>query len=144
MSISPEGIRSKIQDVLTGVQLAAFASVTPEGAPQARYVMVMTDEDLTLRFATHLDAPKVDRVKANPKVHLLCGITSLETARHWVEVDGTAEVRTDPETRHAIWFDPLARYFSGPDDPNLAVIVVHPDRVTYHSMDQNAPQIWEP
>ncbi len=134
----------RIKQVLSGIQLATFTTVAADGSPRSRYVMIRVDEDMTLRFATHLATAKIEQIKSNPKVHLLCGVTSLETARHWVEVEGEAEIRTDEPSRQAIWFDPLSKYFSGPEDPNLAVIAVRPTSITYHSMEEDSPLVWKP
>lgn len=136
--------REKIGEVMNGIQLAALATTTPRGAPKVRYVMVAADQDLTMRVATFLRSSKVEQIRANPGVHLLCGVTSPEKAWHWIQVDGQAEIRTDDDERKAIWFDALEKYFSGPDDPNLGVIRISPARIAYHRMESREPEIWEP
>ncbi len=136
--------REKIAEVLNGVQLASLATMTVKGAPKVRYVMVAADQDLTLRIATFLRSAKVEQIRANPRVHLLCGVSALEEAREWVQVDGQAEICTDDEERKAIWFDALEKYFSGPGDPTLGVIRISPARIAYHRMESREPEIWEP
>ena len=63
-------LRDKIFEILCKPQMASLATVTAEGKPWVRYVMALTDEDLTLRFATFIEARKVAQIQAHPEVHL--------------------------------------------------------------------------
>jgi general stress protein 26 len=136
-------VKQKILDVLDGYQLASLATVTGEGKPWTRYVMIRTDPDLTVRVATFLASNKVKQIRATPEVHINCGVGDLESARHFVQIEGRATVTTDARERSAIWSEGLKRYFSGPDDPQFAVIVVKPYRIEYHSLGERQPQVWE-
>ncbi|UCD31644.1 MAG: pyridoxamine 5'-phosphate oxidase family protein, partial [Desulfobacterales bacterium] len=61
-------------------------------------------------------AGKVAQVNNNPQVHLTLGVTDLETAESYVQVQGTAQVLTDAATKKAVWYEHLASIFSGPED----------------------------
>ena len=135
-------LKKRILDVISQRRVAAFATVTPEGKPWVRYVVPRADEELTLTFATFLDSRKVAQVKKNPEVHLTTGVSNLETARQYVQVQGLAEVVTDDSERTAYWQDHLKVYFTGPDDPNYCLMVIKPYRIELVSMTGQDPEVW--
>ncbi len=137
-------LQEQIYQMFTTPQLASLATLTEDGKPWSRYVMTHADRDLTLRIATFVQANKVKQIRANPEVHLNCGVSSLESARQFLQIAGRAQVSTREDDRHAIWSDGLKSYFSGPDDPNMAVIIVKPYRIEHHSMQARQPRVWEP
>ncbi len=65
-------LKDKIYEILEKPQLAGLATVTEDGKPWVRYVMAMTGEDLTMRFATCVNARKVGQIEKQPEVHLTC------------------------------------------------------------------------
>ena len=134
--------KSKIQAILAGPKLASFATVTEDGRPWVRYVVVMTDEELNLRFATFVESRKVAQIRNNPNVHVTLN-GSLETESPYLQIEGTARVTTDQEERNAFWSEMLARYFEGPEDPKYAIVIVEPKRIEYWSFEDFAPEVWE-
>ena len=137
-------LKKKILEVLIQRRVAAFATVTEDGKPWVRYVVASPDEDLNLTFPTHLKSRKVAHLRRNPEAHLTCGVAALETARHYVQVAGTAEIVTEEAARKAHWRPFLSNYFQGPDDPDYCLVVVKPYRIEYVSMDAWSPEIWTP
>ena len=123
--------------------LAAIATVTEEGKPWVRYVAPTADETLTLRFASFLKSRKVAQIRKNPEVHLTGGVTELETAENYLQIQGRAEIVTDEAQRKAYWKEELKRYFSGHDDPNYCVVVVKPYRIEYMGTGSMEPEVWE-
>ena len=139
----PDDLKARIYDVLKQRRVACFATVTAENKPWVRYVVATADpETLSLTFATHLKSRKVGQIRANPEVHLCTGVSNLETARHYVQVQGTAEVVTDAAAKQAYWKDSLASYFSGPDDPDYSLVVITPYRIEYLSATATEPLVW--
>jgi general stress protein 26 len=67
-------LESMIAGEFRNPQFASLATITEDGLPWTRYVMIVGDNDLTLRCATLVTARKVDQVERNPEVHLSCGI----------------------------------------------------------------------
>ena len=136
-------LKAKILEKMNQPTLASFATITEDGKPWVRYVTPWADQDLVIRFATFAGSRKVAHVKNNPEVHLTLGVTDLATAQSYVQVQGKARIKTDEQSRQAVWFDALTNYFQGQDDPNLAVVEITPYRIEYMSMDSMAPEVWE-
>ena len=136
-------LKHRIFEAAKELQLVNFATVTEEGKPWVRYVMAKADKDLVFRFCSRLDTKKIRHIKKNPNVHISLGVTSLETARNWLQVEGKAEVSTDKTERHAFWFDELKDYFSGPDDPSFCIVIVKPSRIELGTMGSTQPEVWK-
>ena len=137
-------LKDQILEILGKPQLAGLATVTPEGNPWVRYVMVLASEDLTIHCATFIQARKVGQIKANPEVHLTCGVTNPMEMTPYLQIQGRAVLRTDEEIRHAFWSDMLAPIFEGPDDPKYGVLEVTPYRIEYCTPGSYEPQVWTP
>ena len=137
-------LKKKILDVLIQRRVSAFATVTEDGHPWVRYVVAFPDEELSLTFPTHLKSRKVAHIRRNPEVHLTTGVSNFETARNYVQVQGTAEIVTDEKLRKAHWRPFLGNYFEGADDPDYCLVVIRPYRIEYVSMDAWHPEVWTP
>jgi general stress protein 26 len=137
-------IETLIRQVLTGPKLAGLATVTGEGKPWVRYVMIFPNpEDFTLRIAAGAGSRKVAQIRENPEVHLNCGVDSLESAGDYLQIAARAEVTQDDELRRAHWYDGLEKYFKGPDDPSYALILVRPYRIECMTITSMEPRVWE-
>lgn len=136
-------LKKRIFDAAKELQLVNFATAQEDGRPWVRYVMAKADEDLTFRFCTRLGTRKITHIMKNPNVHISLGVTSLETAKNWLQVEGKAEITTDRNERHAFWFDELENYFSGPDDPAYCIVTVKPSRIELGTMGSMEPEVWE-
>jgi general stress protein 26 len=136
-------LKKKIFEAARELQLVNFATVTEDGKPWVRYVMAKADKDLVFRFCSSLDTKKIRHIKKNPNVHISLGVSSLETAKNWLQVEGKAEVSTDKNERHEFWFDELKNYFSGPDDPDYCIVIVRPSRIEFGTMGRIKPEVWE-
>ena len=137
-------LRQRIFDAAKELQLMNFATVTEDGKPWVRYIVGKADNELVFRFCTHLQTKKVGQIKKNPNVHLSMGAADLETAKHWLQVEGKAEISTDKTERYSFWFDALKNYFTGPDDPHYCVVIIKPSRVEFGTMGSMTPEVWEP
>jgi len=135
-------LKNKIYEVLQKPLLAGLATVTEDSRPWVRYVVMMTAEDLTVRFATFINARKVAQIRNNPEVHLNCGVRDLGDLKPWLQIQGLAEPTTKEKERHTFWNDKLKEIFKGPDDPNYAVIIVKPYRIEYWSPGKFEPEVW--
>ncbi len=137
-------LKQSIIDVVRELQLINFATIKENGNPWVRYVMGKADSELVFRFCTHLESRKVAQIRKTPDVHISLGVTSLETAKNWVQVEGTAKVSTDKTERDSFWFDDLNNYFTGPDDPSYCIVIIKPSRIEFGTMGITTPEIWEP
>jgi len=137
-------LMQKIFHVAKELQLVNFATVTEDGRPWVRYVMGKADNDLVFRFCTHMGSRKVLQIRNNPNAHISLGVADLESARHWLQVQGTALISTEAAERRSFWFDELKNYFSGPDDPDYCIIIIRPSRIELGTMGNMTPEVWEP
>lgn len=137
-------LKQRIIDVVREMQLINFATITENGKPWVRYVMGKADSELVFRFCTHLESRKVAQIRKTPDVHISLGVTSLETAKNWVQVEGTAKVSTDKTECDSFWFDDLNNYFTGPDDPSYCIVIIKPSRIEFGTMGITTPEIWKP
>ena len=119
-------VKNRIMEILGRPQLSSLATITSDGKPWTRYVMIVADDGMTIRLATFVGARKVNQIAANPEVHLTCGVTNPSEVIPYLQIQGTAVLKTDEATRHAFWDDMLKAIFDGPDDPKYGVIEVTP------------------
>lgn len=87
------------------------------------YARVSRDEG-AIYILSDTKGCKLDQIEANPKVSLAF---SDERANDYVVINGTAEIRHDPEKAREVWRYSDDTFFKSPDNPNLRVITVRPD-----------------
>jgi general stress protein 26 len=124
-------VRNRILDTLRREEtfLCAVATMDAGGTPAVRYVFAMIDDDLTIRFPTFIQTGKVAQIRENPSVALTCGETDRTNPGSYFQIRGRAEISTAPADRARVWTDRLAKWFSGAQDPDYAVVVVRPDAI---------------
>ena len=136
-------LKDKITDGLKKLQLANLATITADGVPWTRYVMISGDENLVLRSATLVSSRKAGQIRKNPEVHLTCGVLDPMEMKPYYQIQGTAEIITDETERHAFWNPSLEPIFDGPDDPSYAVVVIKPYRIEICSPPNMTPEVLE-
>ena len=136
-------LKTKITESLKKLQLANLATITGDGLPWTRYVMIAGDDDLTLRCATFLAARKVRQIEQNPEVHLSCGVMNPMEIKPYYQIQGRAEIVTDAAERAAFWNPSIESIFSGPDDPNYAIVVIRPYRIECWTPPEMEPEVLE-
>ena len=136
-------LRDKIYEILRRPQLGGLATITPDGKPWVRYVTTVAGPDLTIRCATFINARKVKQIERNPEVHLTCGITDPKKMTPYLQIQGRAKLNTSREARHGFWTDMLSPIFSGPDDPNYAVLEIEPYYIEYVAPGSLEPEVWK-
>ena len=138
-------VKARILEILQPGQmfLASLATVTEDGKPWVRYVSPKIADDLTLRIATSARSNKVAQIKANSEVHLTCRITDPRTAQHYLQIQGKAELSTDPAEKAGFWEDTLKAYWSGADDPDYGILLIEPYRIEVQSMTSADADVWE-
>ena len=133
----------KILQKMNEHTLASFATISDDGKPWTRYVVVKADDQMNIWFATFKNSRKVHQIAKNPDVHLVLGVPDPQTAVSWLQVQGRAEILGDVETKNLVWYDLLSSIFSGPDDPNYVACKVTPSRIEYYTMNVPQPEIWQ-
>ncbi|MBU1903325.1 MAG: pyridoxamine 5'-phosphate oxidase family protein, partial [Proteobacteria bacterium] len=88
-------LKQKILAKIDRPTLSALSTITEEGKPWVRYCTPMADENLTIWMATFLNSRKVAQIRKNPEVHLTTGVTDMETAESYLQIQGRAEILTD-------------------------------------------------
>ena len=137
-------LKERILAKINQPTLSALATITEDGKPWVRYVTPMADKNLTLWMATSITTRKVAQIRKNPEVHLTVGVTTMETAESYLQIQGRAEILTDEKTKKAVWFEQLKAVFSGSDDPNYTVCKITPYRIEYQKMVPGVPpEVWE-
>jgi len=136
-----------VRDIILGIIgrpfLCSLATITEDGKPWTRYMMGIGSDDMTIRFSSFVNARKAEQIRRNPEVHITCGVSDPENWTHYLQIQGTARMTTDEAERKALWSPMLAEIFSGPDDPDYAVLVVTAYRIEVNSMGRMEPRIWE-
>ena len=138
-------IKQTVTDMLKIPQLASVATITLDFKPWTRYMMINSDENFIIRTTSFVNSRKVKQIEKNPEVHLTFGVNDpmTEMGKPYVQIQGIAKISTDPEEKNKQWNDMLAKYFSGPEDPNYVVMIVEPYRVEYTSSGEKTPEVWE-
>jgi general stress protein 26 len=122
----------------------SLATVTEDGKPWVRYVTPMAvDDDFVIWGNTFAGARKVAQIGANPEVHLTVGVKDFASAADYLQVSGVAEVVMDSAVKAAKWDAHLSAVYSGPDDPNFAVLKITPYRIEYQTLAPVPPVVWE-
>jgi len=136
-------LKDRISKIIGQPQLSGLATITEDGKPWVRYVMAVGSPDLTVRCATFASARKTRQIAKNPEVHLTCGVTDPQNMQPYLQIQGRAALNKSKEVRHAFWSDMLAPIFSGPDDPNYAVLEITPYYIEYWSLGKFEPEVWK-
>lgn len=80
-------------------------------------------EEGAIYVLTDTKGCKLDHINANPHVTLAF---SDERANDYVVINGTAEVRHDPDKARDLWRFSDETFFTSPDNPDLRVITIRP------------------
>ena len=136
-----EILKNKIVDVLKRSVLAAVATVK-DGKPWVRYMVVMQGSGLSLWTTTFTQSRKIQEIQNNKNIDLIIGGDEKNFRAPYLNVRATAEVLTDIETKKKYWNDMLKSYYSGPEDPHLAIILISPQVIEYMSGDSMTPEVY--
>ena len=134
-------LKNKITELISKPQLASLAT-TKDGKPWVRYMVMSGEPDLTLYTTTFSSARKVQQIKKDNNVHVVIGGDLENSKNPHINIQATAQVLTDLETKKKCWCEHLERFFSGPEDPNFSVIKISPQVIEYISGDAVEPEIY--
>jgi len=109
--------------------LCSLATVGEDGSPRVRFVRAKLDHYVILRVPTFLETRKVVDIRGEPRVHVTCGATDSSRPGTYYQIDGSAEISTEPSEREAAWTPRLSKWFSDSDDPNYVVVKVTPTQI---------------
>lgn len=137
-----EALKGKINEVLERSQMVSLATIK-DGKPWARYMMLHYKGNFELYTTTFVNSRKVEQIKKDNHVHVTAGGDPNNLMAAYVNIEATAEVRTDAETKEKCWEKMMEPYYSGPDDPNYAVIKLSPQTIEYMNPETHIPEIYE-
>ena len=137
-----EVLKSKIIEVIEGSRLGSVATIK-DGKPWVRYMVIKHDENLTLYTSTFQKSRKVEQINKDNNVHITVGGDPKNLQSAYINVQATAQILTDPETKKQQWSDMLKNYFSGPEDPNYAVIKISPQVIEYMVPGTHQPEMYQ-
>ena len=117
----------RIWELMSDINIAMIVTHSGQGdalraRPMAAQVVA---DDHAVYFFTDARAPKDDEVKHNSNV---CLTFADESGNNYVSVTGEAEVVQDAELAKRIWTPAAKAWFTGPDDPQLRILKVTPDK----------------
>ena len=135
-------LKGKIVEVIGEMQMGSVATIK-EGKPWVRYMMMAPDDDLNLYAATFTQSRKVAQIQADNNVHVTMGGDPQNLEAPYINIQGTAEVLTDLETKQKCWSEMLAKFFKGPEDPDYSVVKVTPQLVEYWTAGSIQPDVYE-
>ena len=134
-------LKNKIADLISKPQLASLATIN-DGKPWIRYMILTGEPDLTLYTTTFSNSRKVEQLKKDNNVHVIIGGDQEHFKDPHINIQATAQVLTDLETKKKYWCEHLEIFFSGPEDPDFSVIKISPQVIEYTSGDALTPEIY--
>ncbi|MFC1576728.1 pyridoxamine 5'-phosphate oxidase family protein [Candidatus Omnitrophota bacterium] len=136
-----EGLKDRIFKVIKDYPIGSMATIK-EDRPWVRYMVMQPQQDLTLYTTSFTASRKIAQIRKNNNVHVTFGADPKNWALPYVNVDGAAEVLTDPESKKKCWNEMLSKYFKGPEDPGYIVIKVRPRAVEYWGPGAREPEVY--
>lgn len=126
-------IKSGIRALRENAQVAYIASVSEEGFPQIKGMLVLEHESMkTHYFSTNTSSKRVSQFLRNPKASVYY-VDDTENQYKGALFTGTMEVCTDHETKAFLWRDGFEIYYpKGVDDEDYCVLKFTPRTVNYY------------
>lgn len=121
---------AKLYELIKDTKVAMMTSVEPDGSLHSRPMHNHTVDDAgDFWFFSRARTTKIEELKKDRQVNLAYSDPSNQ---NYVSVAGVAEIVTDTAKVKELWSEGLRTWFpAGPDDPNIALIRVHPSGGEY-------------
>ena len=110
MRMQKEALKNEILKVIKAYPLGSVATIK-DGKPWVRYMVMQPQDDLDLYSASFTSSRKIDQIKKNNNVHIAFGADPKNWTLPYINVDGIAEIFTDPETKKRCWHATLDQFF---------------------------------
>jgi general stress protein 26 len=120
----------KLYAMIKDMRIAMMTTIDTEGLMHSRPMYSQeADEHGDLWFFTQIQSPKTTEISRDNEVNLSY---SDPDKQHYVSVFGTAEIVRDKKEIEEKWSEGMRAWFpNGTDDPQIALIRVHPVRGEY-------------
>ena len=120
----------KLYQLIKDVRIAMMTTVDTDGTLHSRPMYNQEEDDNgDLWFFTKIQSPKITEISKDNQVNL--GYSDPEK-QHYVSVSGKAEIIRDKGRINDKWSEGMRAWFAqGTDDPQIALIRVHPEKGEY-------------
>ena len=132
----------KLYELIEDVKIAMMTTVEADGTLHSRPMWNhKADESGDLWFFTRDRTPKIQELSRDAEVNLAYSDPS---GQNYVSVAGKAEIVREQAKIKELWSEGLRTWFpKGPDDPDIALIRVHPSGGEYwDAPSQSVMQIY--
>jgi len=120
----------KLYDLIKDINFAMVTTVDTDGTLHSRPMYrCPPDEHGDFWFFTKIQSPKITEISRDHEVNIAFSEPSNQT---YVSISGRAEVVRDRSKIDELWAAPMRAWFpEGKDDPQIALIRVHPAKGEY-------------
>lgn len=121
---------AKLYEMIKEVRICMMTSIEPDGSLHSRPMYShKADGHGDIWFFSRARDPKIGELKADSEVNLAFSDPS---SQNYVSVSGKAQIVMDKAKVNEMWSEGLRTWFpKGPDDPDIALIQVHPSGGEY-------------
>ncbi len=132
---APDSLRKRAAEVVGKIDFVTLTTVDADGYPQARVVAnfhkgnkfpMLRDGKTALYFVTSKKSGKVQQFRNNPKASAYYLDLSTGTAALYT---GVIEEVNEPGLSKTLWADWMKSLYQTPDNPDLLVIRLVPNRI---------------
>lgn len=118
----------KLHALLEKQDSGMLVSRGQDGLLRARPMAIARlDDEENIYFITAFDSSKVSELEAEPSVNV-----SFQQKGRWLSLAGVAHIVDDRDLVKQLWSKAFELWFpDGPEDPNVGVLVFHPDEAEY-------------
>src|SRR5690606_5141985 len=126
---TPADKRAELWDKIKDVKIAMLTTIGPDGRLYGRPMYTQReDREDGLWFFTERPSAKSQQVEGHSDVN----VSYADPGKNvFVSVAGRARIVDDPELERELWNAMNAAFFDGPDDPELVLLQVEPERAEY-------------
>lgn len=121
---------AKLYEMIKDVRICMMTSIEPDGSLHSRPMYShKADDHGDIWFFSRARDPKIGELRTESEVNLAFADPS---DQNYVSVSGQAEIVMDKAKVKELWSEGLRTWFpKGPDDPDIALIRVHPSGGEY-------------
>jgi general stress protein 26 len=122
---------ARLRELVDGIKFAMVTTLDDAGMPRSRPLTTLDapdDGEGTLWFMVAADSEVAREVAANPRMNLAYAEPD---DQRYLSIVAEGTVLRDPARAKVLWTESAKVWFSGPDDPQLALLAVRPLAAEY-------------
>jgi general stress protein 26 len=123
--------KKRALEIVNSTDIFVLSTVDGRGRPQSRFMGAkLVERGMTIYMETYADSAKVKQIRKKPNAQLLFPTKDYSEV---VTLSGKASIEDSMALKKRIWAkNPASKdYFSGFDDPRLALIKFQPEELKY-------------